>query len=99
MKESNIQKLVMCELSKHGLVFRTNSGMARALTGNGFIKLLPEGFSDLIFLQSPGRLVFIEMKQLTGKQRESQINFQKLVENMGFEYKIVRKIDDLKSFL
>lgn len=95
--EKNIQKAVMAELSKYGLVFRTNAGKAKSLVGNRIIQLLPDGFSDLLFLGENGRCVFIEMKQANGEQRQSQKDFQCAVERLGFEYYIIRSVDEVRG--
>ncbi len=89
----------MVELSKYGVPFRCNAGMARALTGDGFIKLLPKGFSDLLFIQDGAKTIFIECKDAVGKQREAQKKFEKLVTGMGFEYLVMRSPDDVERLI
>jgi hypothetical protein len=51
------------------------------------------GVSDLIVIEQ-GRILFIECKDETGKQRESQITFQNKVEANGFNYYLVRTLDE-----
>ena len=55
---------------------------------------LLSGVSDLIVVLR-GKVIFVEVKNDKGKQSEKQILFQKQVENLGFEYHLVR---NLKSF-
>ena len=55
---------------------------------------LLSGVSDLIVVLK-GKVIFVEVKNDKGKQSEKQILFQKQVENLGFEYHLVR---NLKSF-
>jgi len=60
------------------------------LVGQG----LRAGVADLTLLGN-GTCLFIEVKTETGEQSADQIRFQKMVENLGFTYKIVR---DLETF-
>lgn len=59
---------------------------------------LLSGVSDLIVLLN-GKILFIECKDQHGKQRDSQINFQKRIEKLGFEYHIVRSLEDFKKII
>lgn len=56
---------------------------------------LKSGASDLIVL-FPNRAVFCEVKTPTGVQSETQKDFQEQVEKLGFEYILVRSLDDFK---
>lgn len=56
---------------------------------------LKRGASDLIVL-FPNHPVFCEVKTPTGVQSEAQKDFQEQVENLGFEYILVRSLDDFK---
>jgi hypothetical protein len=56
------------------------------------------GVSDLIMIE-PSRVIFIEVKTPIGKQSENQIKFQKKVELLGFEYWLVRSLDEFKEKL
>jgi hypothetical protein len=51
------------------------------------------GVSDLIVVQ-PNRVLFIEVKTPIGRQQPNQIDFQKRVELLGFEYLVVRSLED-----
>ena len=57
---------------------------------------LKSGASDLIVL-FPNRAVFCEVKTPTGVQSEAQKEFQKQVENLGFEYILVRSLLDFQN--
>ena len=57
---------------------------------------LKAGVSDLIIL-FPNRAVFCEVKTETGTQSETQKDFQKLVESLGFEYILVRSLEQFKT--
>lgn len=56
------------------------------------------GVSDLIILMK-NRIIFIECKDETGKQSEKQKDFEKIVNELGFEYHIVRSVEQLKQIL
>ena len=57
---------------------------------------LKSGASDLIVL-FPNRAVFCEVKTQTGVQSEAQKDFQEQVENLGFEYILVRSLLDFQN--
>lgn len=54
------------------------------------------GVSDLIIIQ-PRRIIFVEVKTTTGVQSASQKRFQKIVTKLGFEYYLVRSLEDFKD--
>lgn len=56
------------------------------------------GVSDLIVLL-PKRVVFVELKSEIGKQREKQKEFQNIVEGLGFEYYVIRSIEEFYTAL
>lgn len=51
------------------------------------------GVSDLIVVEN-GRILFIECKDETGKQRDNQITFQNKVQANGFQYYLVRTLQE-----
>ena len=57
---------------------------------------LKRGASDLIVL-FPNKQVFCEVKTQTGVQSEAQKDFQEQVENLGFEYILVRSLLDFQN--
>jgi hypothetical protein len=59
---------------------------------------LKSGVSDLIVIMH-GRIIFIEVKDETGKQSENQIQFENDVQALGFEYYVVRSLDEFKQCL
>ena len=59
---------------------------------------LLSGVSDLIVIQ-PNRIIFVELKLPTGKQQKSQIDFQNKVNNLGFEYYVVRSLEEFKEII
>ena len=78
--------------------FQTTSAHRLAAKMKGYIK----GVSDvIIFSPLPGEYVsFVEFKKpYEGKQSESQIEFQKIVESLGFRYRLIDCYDDWVIYL
>lgn len=106
MREHNIQDLIRIELSKYGLVFRTNAGSAwggkyiniqpygNVVINPRKIELLPKGFSDLLFVGTDGRVAFIECKDNKGQLRPEQERFLKLMQSYGHRAGVARSVDD-----
>ena len=67
---------------------------AKSLKNTG---LLP-GASDLVFIM-PNRTIYFEVKTITGVQSDLQKDFEYRVENLGYEYYIVKSVDDVKKIL
>lgn len=59
--------------------------------------MLP-GASDLIII-FPGKLIFVEVKTDTGRQSDVQKEFEKRVNALGFEYWLVRSLEEFKTKL
>ena len=104
MREHTIQDLIRLELSKHGLVFRTNAGSAwggkyvnvptygNIVINPRKIELLPKGFSDLLFVGTDGRVAFIECKDEKGKLRPEQERFLKIMKSYGHRAGVARSV-------
>ena len=104
--EKYIQDEIRLELSKHGLVFRTNAGSAwggkyasipnlgSVILNPQKIELLPKGFSDLLFVVTDGRVAFIECKDDKGTLRPEQEKFLKLMQSYGHKAGVARSADD-----
>ena len=56
------------------------------------------GVSDTIIILS-NKVIFCEFKDATGKQSDNQKMFQNKVETLGFEYWLIRNIEDFKNKL
>lgn len=59
---------------------------------------LKAGVSDLIVLQ-PNRTIFVELKTPIGRQSDKQKEFEQIVRDLGFEYHLVRSLDEFKNIL
>lgn len=97
MREAQI-KTDICEFLTKANVFymKLNSGMVKS--GARYIYLCPTGTADLILFLGQ-RVAWIEMKQLKGKQRSSQVEFQEKVEAAGHPYLIARSVSDVEKWL
>ena len=95
-----------------GIIFRCNAGEAwggKRVWSEYYgcyiikdprpIKLLPEGFSDLLYFGPKNDTVFVEVKNEKGKVREAQARFLALMERLGFRVCVARSADDAVSFI
>lgn len=107
MKESNILKLIELEVSKQNcFTLRLNSGifyqgnfLNGTLTNLRYIRGCPDGTSDLLIIAPKGKVIFCETKTATGKQRDSQKQFQATVEKLGHIYILARTVNDVLEVL
>jgi len=53
------------------------------------------GHSDINVYLKDGKTVFLELKAGNNKQQLNQIEFQQKVEALGFEYHLIRSLDDV----
>ena len=73
-KETEIQREIMLELSKYGIVIRQQSGNFYTEYGSR-IKVGFTGLSDLQFISDDGNLIaFLEVKTDKGNIRKEQIS-------------------------
>ena len=59
---------------------------------------LLSGVSDLIVVL-PNRILFLELKTETGQQSDSQVEFSCIISVLGFEYYVIRSIDEFKNII
>lgn len=64
-------------------------------TGKRFFASVYPGVSDMMWFAAGGKTAFLECKTEKGRQSDHQIEFQKKMESLGYEYRIVRSIDDV----
>lgn len=57
---------------------------------------LTAGVSDTILILPNGKLIFCEFKDAKGVQSEKQKEFEKQVQAHGFDYILIRTLDDFK---
>lgn len=90
--ESRVLKQVILALSQEfhpGIFWRQNAGKVKTADGY-WVELGPEGIADIVGFLPGGQIVFVECKRRSGKQRESQKNFQRAVERGGAIYVVAR---------
>ncbi len=105
-KEDFLQQQIIIwyknEYQRHekGLIFAIPNGGSRNVVEAKKLKEtgLMAGVADLIILHNK-KTLFCELKTDIGKQSEKQLIFQKKVEALGFEYKIIRTLNEFQTWL
>lgn len=99
--EHELQNRIRIALSKHGLVFRINSGkfyqgkktfikgIGQVIVNPRIVMGAPAGFSDLLFV-GQGSVAFIEVKTSDGLVRPEQEKFIEIMRSKGIKAGIVR---------
>ena len=57
---------------------------------------LRSGVSDMVLI-FPGQVVFVEVKDENGKQSDNQRRFQDKVNELGFDYFLVKSVEDVQK--
>lgn len=97
-KETEIQNAIRVELSKIGFVRRNNVGTFYTPDGRPITIGIP-GEADLTLFRDGGKTVFVEIKTPKGKQNKWQKHFQNVVERRGYEYIIMRSVQDAVKYV
>lgn len=63
------------------------------------VKLLPEGFPDLLCLGPGADTVFLEVKNASGRTRPAQERFLSLMKNYGYSTAVVRSAEDAVQYI
>ena len=111
MTEHDIQNLIRLELSKHGKVFRTNAGEfwqgtqvfskqynRPVLLNIRKVAGLPQGFSDLLFIDEKGA-AFIEVKTPVGVVSREQERFIEQMQQLGQRAGVARSVEDALNII
>jgi hypothetical protein len=102
MTEAQLQQQIVIYFKNNhkGLIFSVPNGGTRNPIEAKILKLTGSlaGVSDLIVIQQ-NKIIFVEVKIEKGIQSEVQIKFQNNVQNLGFEYYLVRSLEQFKSIL
>ena len=80
---------------KNDLIFSVPNERASGWNKMIAIGMLP-GVSDLIVV-TKGKVLFVEVKDYKGIQRPNQVDFENKVKALGFEYYLVRSLDEFKQ--
>lgn len=101
-KETEIQRQIMLELSKYGIVIRQQSGNFLTEYGSR-IKVGFEGLSDLQFISDDGnKVVFIEVKTDKGKTSLAQDNFINFINSKKSNFLkagVARNVEDALNLI
>ncbi len=96
--EGKVKAAVIDALEKTGVHHvRIQSGKVRVR--GGWMCLAKEGTADILCCPNSRLPVWLELKQLKGKQRECQIEFEASVRALGHSYHVIRGLDDLEPIL
>ena len=80
--------------NERGLLFMVHNNPKNAIDGARLKSIgMIAGVSDLIYLRPNSTPLFIELKTESGKQSAEQIKWQQTIEQVGYEYKIIRSLD------
>jgi len=91
----NIYSYLYKHEKKRKLTFLRNFvGYFRDVEGKK-VKIGRKGFSDFTVFLKTGKVLFIELKTETGTISEEQNKFKSLIENLDYEYHIVRSTSEL----
>lgn len=95
-----LQHLIVTTLRSRGMVVfsipnERNAGVSDAarMRATGLTK----GAPDLVVLKDNARCIFLELKTPTGKRSPEQEAFAETIQRLGFEYRLVRSVDDIKD--
>lgn len=83
---------------KHVIFAVPNDSSSKEETMRKLATGLLSGVSDLVIIQ-PNRVLFIEIKTPTGTQQQNQKDFEQDVKLLGFEYHVVRSLDEFKKIV
>lgn len=75
-------------------VWRQNAGAAISIDGMRKIRLAVPGAADITGILPDGRRLEVEVKTQTGRQSDQQRAFQRMIENLGGVYILVRSSRD-----
>ena len=105
MNEEQLQQQIVIfernnySIKNESLIFSVPNGGSRNLVEALNLKRtgLTAGVSDLILIVKD-KIYFIELKAQNGKQSTSQKDFEKKVNDFGFEYLIFNNLEDYKQW-
>ena len=104
--EAKIQTQIVQYLQSLGIWFcsipneAAGSGPSVKIRMSNLIAMgLRSGAPDLLAFLPGGRLLCLEIKATNGTQSQTQKDFQSRLENLGFEYYIVRSVEDVEKII
>ena len=82
-----------------GLLYLNHNTPRNAIDGARLKAMgMVAGVADMTFLYQ-GRAIFLEFKTSTGRQSQAQKDWQKTIESQGFEYHVVRSLDEFRTII
>jgi hypothetical protein len=57
-----------------------------------------QGVSDLVIVL-PNKVLFVELKTTQGRQSKSQKEFETKINSLGYDYHVIRSLDDFKELI
>lgn len=100
MSESHVVHAILAAWGAHPRlrIARVNTGAA--LLRGRLVRFGVPGTADICGLIAPsGRLLMIECKTATGKQRAAQVTMQRVVTAMGGLYVVARSLEEADAVL
>jgi len=90
-----------CQMQGKGLIFAVPNGGSRNIIEAKKLKATGTmaGVADLIILLPNRKTIFVELKTDVGKQSEVQKIFETKVVNLGFDYYIIRSLEQFKELI
>lgn len=89
------------QMNGKGLIFAIPNGGTRNIIEAKKLKAtgVMAGVSDLIVLLENNKILFIELKIEKGIQSQAQKDFEIKVSLLGYEYHIIRSLEQFKTIL
>jgi len=85
--------------NERGLLCYNLNNSANKIQGNQNKALgLIKGRSDMVYYKD-GKAIMIEFKTLDGKQSQEQMQWMHLIIDSGFQYHIVRRLEEFKLII
>ena len=106
MTEDQLQQQIVTyfknnfQINRTGLIFAVPNGGSRNVLEAKKMKFtgVLSGVSDLIAI-IPKKILFIELKAEKGIQSDNQKDFEVRVNELGFEYYIIRSLEQFKEMI
>jgi hypothetical protein len=105
MKEKDLQKAVIQWLQYQenlGKLYfiRNNTFRGQIMRKNGTVGFMRQGkvgCGDIIIFMPESRVIFAELKSDKGKLSLEQNEFRNRIDELGYEYWVIRSIDELEK--
>lgn len=102
IKKAVMQLLAIYEKQEKLITIRNNSfaGFIQRTDGyKSYINNAKKGMADVMVFFPGGKAEFWELKSSIGKQKPAQLEFEVKVEKLGFDYRIIRSLEEAQGRL